>query len=200
MDNSGARSVPGRASCRRSDQRDGGTVSPASFGRADPGDGADARRSRPGSEDDGRPGTTARSWPSTASTARLAAPTRACPIGAISSGIGAPSLEIAAHEFATIGGRDGHPGWDLRRAAGGDRDRRPDRARRRGPARRHGRPLPAPRPSGLRRPGGLHGPGRGVRAPRLPLPRRHRLQRRLVLRRPGAAGHRRLLAVRAWTA
>jgi uridine phosphorylase len=27
------------------------------------------------------------------------------PIGAISSGIGAPSLEIAAHEFATIGGR-----------------------------------------------------------------------------------------------
>ena len=27
------------------------------------------------------------------------------PIGAISSGVGAPSLEIAAHEFATIGGR-----------------------------------------------------------------------------------------------
>ena len=30
---------------------------------------------------------------------------KAVPIGAISSGIGAPSLEIATHEFATIGGR-----------------------------------------------------------------------------------------------
>jgi uridine phosphorylase len=30
---------------------------------------------------------------------------RGVPIGAISSGIGAPSLEIAAHEFASIGGR-----------------------------------------------------------------------------------------------
>lgn len=30
---------------------------------------------------------------------------RGVPIGAVSSGIGAPSLEIAAHEFATIGGK-----------------------------------------------------------------------------------------------
>ena len=79
--------------------------------------------------------------------------------------------------------RDGHPGRDVRRASGRDRAGRPDRAGGRGPARRLVRPVPLARAPRLRRPGGLHGPGRGLRAARLPLPHRDRLQRRLVLRR-----------------
>ncbi len=48
--------VSGEASRRRADQRDGGTVSPASLARADPAHGPDARRSRPRAEDAGHLG------------------------------------------------------------------------------------------------------------------------------------------------